>query len=149
MADIYEQDIFRIKLGSPAQIVIPGYPGGPVPTKVDWISGTLDPATRTAKVRCVLANRTHLLRPEMYATALIQVPRDQALAIPRTAVVRLGNLTCAFVELAPGPDGTRRFERRPVQVDEQIAGDLLPVKDGLRAGDRVVAKGALSLAGLS
>jgi cobalt-zinc-cadmium efflux system membrane fusion protein len=149
MADLYEQDLFQVKVGSPVQAVIPGYPPGPVATRVDWISGTLDPVTRTARIRCVVPNRAHLLRPEMLAKALIQVPLERVLAIPRAAVVRLGSLTCAFVALPPGPGGTRRFERRPVQVDEQVAGDLVPVKGGLMAGEQVVARGALVLAGLS
>jgi len=149
MADLYEADLFRVKVGSRVEVRVEGYPLGPVTTRVDWISSTLDPATRTAKLRCVLPNRSHLLRPEMFAKVLIQVVPDQALAIPRTAVVRLGSQTYAFVELPPAADGTLRFERKPVKVDEQVAGDLLPVKDGLKQGERVVAKGAMILAGMS
>lgn len=149
MADIYEQDLFRVKVGSPVEVDIPGYPGGLVKTRVDWVSGSLDPVSRTAKVRCVVPNPSRLLRPEMFAKALIHVLQDKAVVLPRSAVVRLGSQTYAFVALPAAPDGTWRFDRRPVQVDEQVAGDALPVKGGLKAGERVVAKGALVLAGIS
>jgi len=149
MADLYDLDLFRVKVGSVAEVTIPGCPESPVKTKVDWISGVLDPATRTAKLRCVIPNRSHLLRPEMFAKVTLQVPQQKALAIPRTALVRLGGQTFAFVVRPPSANGTVRFERRPVQADEQVPGDLVPVKEGLKAGEQVVMKGALSLAGVS
>ena len=149
MADLYEQDLFRVKVGSLVEVEIAGYPEGLVKTKVDWVSGALDPTTRTAKLRCVVPNGHRLLRPEMFAKAYVHAPQDRTLAIPRGAVVRLGNQTYAFVSLSPGTDGTLRFERRPVRVDEQVTGDLVPVMSGLKAGDQVVAKGALTLAGIS
>ena len=147
LGDLYELDLFRVKVGSPVAITLAGYPGKPIQAKVEWISSALDPATRTAKFRCTLANPKHLLRPEMFAQAAITVEPAQALAIPRAALVRLASQTFAFVDLGPRPDGTRRYERRPVQVDERVAGDRVPVKTGLQAGERVVVQGAMMLSG--
>jgi len=149
LADLYEVDIFRVKVGSPVAITVAGYPENPIHAKVEWISGALDPATRTAKVRCSLANPGRLLKPEMFAQAAIQVEPGRALAIPRSAVTRIGNQTFAYVDLGVRADGTRRFQCRPVQVDEQIQGDLLPVKAGLKAGESVVTKGSMVLSGQS
>jgi cobalt-zinc-cadmium efflux system membrane fusion protein len=147
LADIYEMDLFRVAVGSPVQIEVAGYPGSPIHAKVEWVSGALDPTTRTAKLRCTIPNPKRLLKPEMFAQVSIQVESVRALAVPRSAAVRLANQSFAFVDLGSRPDGTHRFERRPIQVDDQISGDRIPVKAGLKAGERVVTQGALQLAG--
>lgn len=147
LADIPEADVFRVKVGQAVTFQVDGYEGLAFSGRLDWVSGTLDPATRTARVRCEVPNARRLLKPEMYAQVSIQVAPKRALAIPRSAVVRLGSTTYVFVDLGAGPDGSRRFERRPVEVDEQGTGDLVPVHQGLRAGERVVTRGALQLAG--
>lgn len=149
MADLYEQDLFRVRVGCVAEVEIPGYPEGLLKTKVDWVSGVLDPATRTARLRCVVPNPRHLLRPEMFAKVTLRVPQEKALSIPRGSIVRLGGQTYAFVILPSASDGTARFERRPIRVDEQVAGELVPVRGGLSLGEHVVAKGAMILAGTS
>ncbi|HEX9082520.1 MAG TPA: efflux RND transporter periplasmic adaptor subunit, partial [Holophagaceae bacterium] len=141
LADIPEADVFKVRIGAPVQFQVDGYEGPAFTGRIDWVSETLDPATRTARVRCEVPNGRHLLKPEMYAQVSIQVPPTLTLAMPRTAVVRLGTSTYAFVDLGTGPDGTRRFERRPVEVDEQVAGDLVPVRRGLHPGERVVTRG--------
>jgi cobalt-zinc-cadmium efflux system membrane fusion protein len=147
LADLYEVDIFRVAVGSPLEITVAGYPGNPIRAKVEWVSGALDPATRTAKVRCSIPNPRRLLKPEMFAQVAIKVDKTRALAIPRSAVARIGNQTFAYVDLGPRPDGSRRFQCRPLQVDEQVSGDLLPVKAGLKAGETVVTQGAMILSG--
>ena len=147
VADLYEVDLFRVTVGSPLEITVAGYPGNPIRAKVEWISGALDPATRTAKFRCSIPNPRRVLKPEMFAQVAIQVEPAHALAVPRSAVTRIGNQTFAYVDLGVTADGTRRFSCRPVQVDEQISGELLPVKAGLKAGETVVTKGSMVLSG--
>lgn len=128
-------------------ISVVSYPDQRFTGKVDWISGTLDPATRTTKVRCTIRNSARLLRPEMYATVSITTDARQKLAIPRTAVVRLGDQMVAFVDLGNAPNSERRFERRIVAVDETEAGDYVPVIRGLLPGEKVVSSGAVILSG--
>ena len=147
LADVFEVDLPRVKIGAPAAVNIVSYPGRQFTGTVDWISGALDPATRTAKVRCTIANRDRLLRPEMYATISIAIDAHQRLAVPRTAVVRLGDQMVAFVDKGVAPIGGERFERRIVSVDENEAGDFVPVTDGLKSGERVVSSGAIILTG--
>ena len=72
------------------------------------MSGMLDPNTRTAKVRCTFDNPDRLLRPEMYATMQISVEQKKALAIPRDALLRLGEYKVVFVQVGEG--------RRPLRV---------------------------------
>ena len=112
-----------------------------------WISDALDPATRTAKVRCVLENQQGLLRPEMYQVVTVAAPARRALTVPRDALLRVGDETVVFVEGRPATDGRVPFRRRRVVADEQMPGDVIPVLGGVEAGERVAAQGSIFLLG--
>ena len=148
LGDVYEVDLPRIKRGTPAAVRVVGYPDRVFQGTVDWISDTFDPASRTAKVRCSLPNPDHALRPEMYASLSLAVEGRRALAVPRTAVLRLGDQTVVFASKGRTPQGQFAFERRPVTVDEVSGGDYVAVVRGLRAGERVVTTGSILLAGM-
>lgn len=147
IADVFEVDLPRVRIGAPLTANVVSYPGHPFTGTVDWISGSLDPATRSAKVRCTIRNSNHLLRPEMYATVSIATEAREKLAVPRTAIVRVGDQMVAFVDKGQAPNGGERFERRIVSVDETEAGDYVPVLRGLAPGEKVVSSGAIILTG--
>jgi cobalt-zinc-cadmium efflux system membrane fusion protein len=148
LADVFEMDLGRIKTGAHVSVRVVAYPNRLFEGKVDWVSGQLDPNTRTAKVRCAIDNPDRALKPEMYATVAVSVAERKALAIPRAAMLRLGDQTVVFVETGTAPNGLIRFERRPVAVDEDEGGDFMPVTHGLDRGERIVTSGAILLAGL-
>jgi membrane fusion protein, heavy metal efflux system len=147
LADVFEIDMPRVRIGAPVTVSLVSYPDHPFVGTIDWISGALDPATRSAKVRCTIRNADHRLRPEMYATASIATDAHQKLAVPRSAVVRLGDQMVAFVDKGPAPTGGERFERRIVAIDETQSGEFVPVTAGLQAGEKVVSSGAIVLTG--
>jgi cobalt-zinc-cadmium efflux system membrane fusion protein len=149
LADVFEVDLPRVKKGASAAITFVGYPDKVFEGTVDWVSGALDPTSRTVKVRCALPNAEHYLRPEMYAAVAISVDGRRALAVPRSAVLHLGDQAVAFVEKERRPDGQRAFERRPVDVRDDGGGELLPIVKGLAAGERVVISGAILLADIT
>jgi cobalt-zinc-cadmium efflux system membrane fusion protein len=148
MADVFEMDLGRVKKGARATVRVVTYPSRIFEGVVDYVSGQLDPNTRTAKVRCTIANPDRDLKPEMYATVSISVAERKALAIPRSAMLRLGDQTVVFVQTGQAPNGLIRFERRPVAVDEDEGGDYLPVTHGLERGEKIVTSGAILLAGM-
>jgi cobalt-zinc-cadmium efflux system membrane fusion protein len=148
MADVFEMDLGRVKQGTECWVKVVAYPGRMFKGIAEWVSDTLDPTTRTAKVRCKLANPGGELKPEMYANAALAVDRQRALALPRSALLHLGDQTMVFVELGQAPDGRTRFERRPIVVSEEMGGEYLPVIRGLAAGERVVVVGAVLLSGM-
>jgi cobalt-zinc-cadmium efflux system membrane fusion protein len=148
MADLFEMDLGRVKQGTECLVKVVAYPGRVFKGIADWVSDTLDPATRTAKVRCKLDNSDRALKPEMYATSALAVDQQRTLALPRSAILHLGDQTMAFIDLGKGPDGRLRFERRPVSVNEELGGDFLPVVRGISAGERVVTSGAILLSGM-
>ncbi len=142
--EVYEMDLARVKVGAAAVVTVVAYQDKVFNGQVDWVSGVLDPNTRTARIRCTFDNPDRLLRPEMYATVQISVEQTKALAIPRNALLRLGEYKVVFVELGEG-DGHVRFERLPVDVDEGESSQWLEVKHGLEAGQKVVVSGAILL----
>lgn len=142
MSDVYEADVGRIAIGEKVVATSLAMPGKNFEGTVDWISGALDPATRTVRVRCTLANPDKSLRPDMYATALISVPPKHVLAVPQSAVVHYGEQQVVFAEVAAARGGKRTFARMPVKADERVDGDWVPILHGLDKGAMVVSKGA-------
>jgi cobalt-zinc-cadmium efflux system membrane fusion protein len=148
MADVFEMDLGRVKQGTECMVKVVAYPNRLFKGIADWVSDTLDPVTRTAKVRCKLPNDDRDLKPEMYATAALSVDQQRSLALPRSAILHLGDQTMVFVDLGKSSDGRLRLERRPVSVNEELGGDYLPVIRGIAAGERVVTLGAVLLSGM-
>jgi membrane fusion protein, heavy metal efflux system len=144
LGDLYELDMARVHPGAPATVTVVAYPDKTFQGSVDWVSGALDPNTRTAKVRFTFDNAERLLRPMMYATVQISVDQERTRAIPRNALLRLGDETVVFIEVGEA-DGYVRFQRVVVDVDEGESSPWLVVKKGLQAGQKIVAKGAILL----
>src|SRR3954467_15391796 len=71
VANLYQGDLARIRVGSPAEVSLSYLPGKTFQGRVAFVSPVLDPATRTAEVRIETANTTGLdLKPEMFATVV-------------------------------------------------------------------------------
>jgi cobalt-zinc-cadmium efflux system membrane fusion protein len=146
-ADVYEVDLSRVKVGAPVSVKVVAYPERAFPGRVEWISPALDPASRTARIRCTLRNPDHELLPEMYSTVSIATPSRRTLAIPRSAVVHVGEEQVVFVQTGSNENGLLRFERRRVVLEESDS-DPVPVKSGLAPGEPIVVSGALLMSGM-
>ncbi len=149
IADLFEMDLSRVKVGANVEVQVIAYPEQKFPGTIDWVADALDPQSRAAKVRCRVLNPGHLLKPEMFATVSMQATGKQVLSIPRSALLHLGDKTVVFIQNGKAPTGDLRFERTPVIVDEDELGDMVPVTHGLKAGDAVVTHGAILLSGAS
>lgn len=143
MVDIYEVDLARVKVGAKVRLSVVTYPDKVFEGTVDWVSQVLDTTSRTARVRCTLANPERLLKPEMFATAAIDVSGAKSLAVLRDAVVRMGEQDVVFVEAGESPNGHVRLRRRPVRVDMAEPGEYVQVLNGLQVGEHVVTKNAI------
>jgi len=140
IGDVYEKDIAQVTLGKPVTITLQAYPREPLSGHIDAISGALDAATRTLKVRVVLANREQRIKPEMFGTIEIKAGSHQGLAVPATAIIREGNLTTVFMNHGG------KAEQRTVIVGRELDGKV-EVVSGLEAGDEVASEGAELLKG--
>ncbi|AKU96425.1 putative Co/Zn/Cd efflux system membrane fusion protein [Labilithrix luteola] len=147
LADVFELDIRRVKLGAKVVVNVASWPERMFEGTVDWISGALDTNTHATKVRCTFDNSDGALKPEMFATMRISVDVKKAIAIPRSSVLRFGDQTVVFVHRGT-KDGKESFERLPVTVDEGEGSEWLTVEHGLEKGDKIVTDGALLLSGM-
>jgi cobalt-zinc-cadmium efflux system membrane fusion protein len=148
LADVFEMDLARIHKGAPVTLKVVAYPDRVFVGKVDYITDSLDPVARTARVRCSVANPTRDLKPEMYATVSIGIAGALVPALARSAVLHVADQTVVFVERGTSPDGRLRFTRRVVAVDEAEGAAYVPVVRGVALGERVVSSGGLLLSGM-
>ena len=140
MGDVFERDLRLVTTGQPAAVTAAAYPGERFQGRVNYISDSIDPATRTAKVRVSVANPGARLKPEMFAAVELHVAeRQRTLTVPIAAVFTENGRSYVYVEA-----GSARFERRPIQIEEGDGSDRR-VSSGLRPGDKVVVDGALLL----
>jgi Cu(I)/Ag(I) efflux system membrane fusion protein len=131
-ADLYESEIELVAIGQTAAISLASAPGRTFTAVVAYVSPTMEPATRTLRVRFDIDNRGHPLKPGMYATVVLEAPLGEVLALPEEAVIDTGERRVVFVETAPG-----RFQPREVELGRTGEGHY-EVLGGLEAGERVV-----------
>ncbi|MGE0079668.1 MAG: efflux RND transporter periplasmic adaptor subunit [Thiohalomonadaceae bacterium] len=132
LADVFERQAAWVAPGQRATITVPALPGREWTGVVEYIYPTLDPATRTLRLRLRFDNPDGALKPNMYARATVHAEPREALHIPREALIRTGS--GERVVLARG-DG--RFQ--PVAVRSGFeAGERVTIEEGLAEGDRVV-----------
>lgn len=140
MGDLFERDLRLVSRGQPATITTTAYPGETFRGRVDYISDTIDPSTRTAKVRVSVANPAGRLKPEMFVSITLQVSDHvRAVTVPSAAVFTEHGQSYVYVEV-----GRARFARRAIEVTQEDGTDRR-VLAGLAPGDRVVVAGVLLL----
>src|SRR3989338_6952225 len=87
VADVFEQDIGLVRVGSKAQVKLNAYPDKSFEGVVSLIYPTLNAATRTVPVRMEIANPNGLLKPAMFADVEISVAgKGEVLTVPVSAV---------------------------------------------------------------
>jgi len=141
-SEVPESKIRFCRLGGQADLELIAFPNETFRGHVTRIADTVNGETRTIKVSTELDNSAGRLRPEMfgrlrYADGLVATPWT-----PASAVVRIGQKDCVFVE-----QGTGKFIPTPVQLGQPHNGGFALVS-GVRAGERVVTQGSVYLKGL-
>src|SRR6266849_5822989 len=144
LADVSDQDFPRVHKGAEVTVKVVAYPDRQFKGTVDWVSSTLDPTLRTAKVRCSLPNPDQALKIEMYATVEIGVEGKKAVAVPRDALVRINDQTVVYVAQGQSNEGWSVFKRRRVEVVDD--GEQFLAVSGVSPGEQVVIQGAVSAA---
>ena len=141
--DVAEADLPSLEPGQPLRLRCNAFPEKTFDGTVEKIGATLDPVTRTVKVRGVVANPDKLLKAEMYVTVDVVQAADKLTAagveIPASAVFMMDSQYYLFVETTPN-----HFRRQPVKVGTELDSKV-PVFDGVTAGQKVVTGGALLL----
>ncbi|HYR87152.1 MAG TPA: efflux RND transporter periplasmic adaptor subunit [Terriglobia bacterium] len=138
--DIYENLLPQIRVGAPVEITVPAYPDRKFPARISAINPTVDAATRTIHVRCLVPNTSGLLKPEMFASIRVgQAAKRKVLTVPSKAILTQGSDSFVLLEESAG-----RFRRRSVMPGREVHGHTI-IEKGLGADDRVVTSGVLLL----
>jgi len=132
IADIYEYDMSRVKVGQQARLVLGAYPGEKFTGRVQFIYPAVNPESRTLQARMEFRNPGLRLRPGMYGDVIIDLDAADGLAVPTEAIVDTGEHQYVFVTKAGG-----RFEPRLVQLGTRTEGRTQVLR-GLAEGETVV-----------
>lgn len=136
VGDLYPRDLDSVKVGEPVSVTVTGYPGMELHGIISNISDAVDPVSLTLKVRVVLPNPGHKLKPDMYATIAVTNEKGSAIVVPSTAVIQNGTQAFVFVMNA-----NNKPVRRDVTLGETTA-ESDQITAGLQDGERVVSTGA-------
>jgi Cu(I)/Ag(I) efflux system membrane fusion protein/cobalt-zinc-cadmium efflux system membrane fusion protein len=132
LAQVFQNDLSRVRVGAPASLTLDSYPGRIFHGRVDFIYPDVDMTTRTSRVRMVFANSKLTLTPGMFVNVNLQVPLGEQLVIPASGVLQSGTRQIVFVDRGAG-----YLEPRRVQLGQRAGEDYI-VLDGLKAGERIV-----------
>jgi membrane fusion protein, copper/silver efflux system len=132
--EVFEQDLALVRVGQTVHADFAALPGEQWTGRISYIYPTLNPDTRTVRVRVVLANANLRLKPGMYATIRIAgTERANTLTVPRSAVLSTGERSIVFVREANG-----QLAPREVTIGAS-SDDRIEVLRGLSPGETVVA----------
>lgn len=146
MFDVYEQDLAWINKGDAVNFSVQSLPGKVFKSKVDFIDPVIDPARRVASARVQVSNQSNQLKPEMFATGVIETPlkkQNEALVIPKSAVMWTGERSIVYVQ-EPSAGSGHNFMLREVVLGPML-GDSYVVKEGLEEGEEIVTNGTFSV----
>ena len=132
--EVFERDLPAVRLGQIVTAELEALPGRVLRGRITYLYPTLNPDTRTSRVRVELPNAGLQLKPGMYAT--LRWPGDVArssLTVPRSAVVSTGERNLVFVKRSDG-----MLEPRLVNTGIFTA-SRVEILSGLAARDTVVA----------
>jgi cobalt-zinc-cadmium efflux system membrane fusion protein len=134
VCDVFENDLGLVQVGDAAEVRLNAFPDQIFKGAVSDISRVLDPTTRSAKVRIVLANSKGLLRPGMFAVATFRSRKlHPVLVLPTTAIMRLHDKDWAFRK-----EPSNRYRRVEVQTSGGSSDGWQEVRNGVKADDEVV-----------
>ncbi|HSF39734.1 MAG TPA: efflux RND transporter periplasmic adaptor subunit [Thermoanaerobaculia bacterium] len=132
-ADFYEYESSALALGKKAVVTLPYDSGAPLSGRVSFIYPTLDPQSRTLKVRIELPNRGFALKPGMYVDVTPELGSQEGVVIPDSAVLDTGVRQVVFVE----KDGA--LVPREVRVGSRSDGKAL-ILSGIAEGETVATR---------
>jgi len=120
IAQVYEKDLGKIRIGSGASITSDAYLGRVFRGQVSYIDPVIDQTTRTAQVRLELANPGQLLKIGMFvnvAFATFGGAEATTPVVPKLAVQNVNNQQVVFVAKQPN-----LFAMQPVRLGLETNG---------------------------
>lgn len=142
---VYERDLGLVlsrKLadGIPVELAVPAFPETRFRGQMNYIAPTMDEATRTIKVRTVIANKDRRLRPGMFCQGRIFITTDEeVLAIPKVALLADEGVDFVFTHMQDD-----YYLRTNVKKGRDFA-EGIEILKGLTSGQMIVTDGAFIL----
>ena len=131
IAEVYEYELNRVDRKGTVTIHVEGL-ADPITAPIDYVHPTVDPTSRTVKVRIVVANKAGALRPGNFATVELPALGGELLTIPEEAVIDTGLRQVVYVAAGEG-----RFRPVEIEVGRRVGGRA-EIRRGLVEGDQVV-----------
>lgn len=136
VADIPEQNAGDIVAGKAVEAEVAAFPGEKIAGRLLFVSATVNPESRTVRVRMNVANPRGRYKPAMLATMRLKDKVQRERVVPVTAVVRENNRDNVFIQAAP-----RTFVLREVQLGGEF-GDFRALTAGVEPNETIVVDGA-------
>jgi RND family efflux transporter MFP subunit len=130
-AQVFQNDIGKVKPGNTAIVTVDAYPGKTFGGRVDQILPQVDMNTRTVRVRLVLPNPGLLLKPGMFVSVILKTSVGRDLIVPASAVLQSGTKQVVFVDRGNG-----MLDPTNVELGSRYQDSFVVLK-GLKNGDRV------------
>ncbi|MGH9769406.1 MAG: efflux RND transporter periplasmic adaptor subunit [Blastocatellia bacterium] len=146
IGQIYEKDFAEVRVGAPAVITAPAYPGRIFSGRVSYIDPRVEAQTRTAQIRVEVKNPHDMLKLGMFVdvnfgeAAMAATGGRTVVSVPRSAVQMIGAKQVVFVVT----DRLGVFAQREVSAGPESNG-IMPIYAGLNNGERVVTEGSFLL----
>ncbi|MFY9821300.1 MAG: efflux RND transporter periplasmic adaptor subunit, partial [Thermoanaerobaculia bacterium] len=132
-ADVYPFEASAVRLGQKAVVKLPYGTGAERTGRIAYVYPTLDPQSRTLKVRIELPNPGLALKPGMYVDVAPDQESAEGIVVPDSAVIDTGVRQLVFVEKGGS------FEPRDVRVGSRSDGKAV-ILSGVAAGERVAVR---------
>jgi Cu(I)/Ag(I) efflux system membrane fusion protein len=135
IAEVYENNLSNVKVGSSVKLHLRAYPGEEYKGRVTFIYPVVNSQTRTVKVRSEFSNYGGKLKPQMYGETVFSNAGGQGLLVPADAVIIAGERAVVWTKTGDG-----MFEARSVQIGNRF-GDKYQILSGIKEGDEIAATG--------
>ena len=133
IAEVYEKQASLLKIGQSVTAQFAGLLRKNIMGKINYIYPALNAKNRTVRVRIIISNEKHQLKPHMYAHIAIDSGKSVVmLAIPKEALIPLGDNVRVVLSMGDG-----RFKPVEVGVGQYNQG-WVSITHGLSKGQRVV-----------
>ncbi|MBU2466030.1 MAG: efflux RND transporter periplasmic adaptor subunit, partial [Bacteroidetes bacterium] len=143
--DVYESEMPWVKRGDAISFTLTSLPGKSFEGKISFLDPVIDPKTRVAKARVVVSNQDLTLKPEMFASGVVEAQLsgdNEAVVVPKSAVMWTGKRSVVYVKT--NSDQGVNFIMREVLLGPAL-GESYIIEEGLMEGEEIAVNGTFSI----
>ena len=134
---VFEKDLGNLQTGQKVKIKLSGE--NTERSAIVHLIGRTVNEDRTAHVYCRFDRADGGLRPGMFLKATVELNETEKLAVPESSIVAFNGKNFVFVCLSD-----TKFEMREIEIGLND-GDYVEIKNGLKASEKTVKKGAFQI----